>query len=289
MERQDKNIRLKDGRNLSYSEYGDLNGFPVIYFHGSQSSRLEMHYDLSFASTHKIRIITIDRPGHGNSDFNPNTTFLNFAEDVAELTEQLKLNTFSIAGMSAGAPFALAMCYRFPLKINKAAIISGFAPFNEENKKHLSKQVKTLLQLAEKLPFLLRILLKIQVKQIKKNPEKSTQKFLEIMSDADKEVLKNKQVIAVIQKMFTEAFKNGYNGVAHEISKLLVNDWEFNLQDNRVSTSIWQGEKDNNVPLNWASYLNNEIPNSTLKTFKEEGHLIIFNHAETIFKALVEK
>lgn len=35
----------------------------------------------------------------------------------------------------------------------------------------------------------------------------------------------------VIEKMFKEAFRNGSKGVAHEISKILVRDWNFKLSD----------------------------------------------------------
>ena len=27
-------LKLKDGRNLGYAEFGDLNGTPIFYFHG---------------------------------------------------------------------------------------------------------------------------------------------------------------------------------------------------------------------------------------------------------------
>jgi pimeloyl-ACP methyl ester carboxylesterase len=82
MNRIDQYFILKDGRKLGFAEYGKTNGFPIIYFHGSQSSRLEIHYDLSFAFENNLRIITIDRPGNGISDFNPNGTILEFARDT---------------------------------------------------------------------------------------------------------------------------------------------------------------------------------------------------------------
>jgi len=82
MNRINQQIILKDGRKLGFAEYGAANGFPIIYCHGSQSSRLEMRYDPTFAIENNLRIITIDRPGHGISDFNPNGTILEFARDA---------------------------------------------------------------------------------------------------------------------------------------------------------------------------------------------------------------
>ena len=286
MKKTEQHIILKDNRKLGFAEYGNTEGFPIIHCHGSQSSRLEMHYDMSFAIENDLRIITIDRPGHGISDFNPEGSILSFAKDVNQLTEYLELDKFSVAGMSAGSPFALGISYLFPENIYKTSIISGFAPFNKESKKCLSKDVKMMLNLAKTFPFLLKMLLKIQVKQLNKNPKKALKGFLKIMGQPDQEILKNHSVMEVIENMFTEAFRNGSKGVAYEISNLLVREWDFKLDEIRVPVTFWQGEKDNNVPYEWAELMNNEINNSKLKKYPEEGHLIIFQHAEEIFTDL---
>lgn len=286
MNKIDQNIILKDDRKLGFSEYGNLNGFPIIYCHGSQSSRIEMHYDMSFAIENNLRIITIDRPGHGFSDFNPKGSILSFAKDVKELTEYLDINTFSVAGMSAGSPFALAIAYLFPVNVQKVSIISGFAPYDTNSKKHLKKEVKLMLNLAKSAPFLLKILLNIQAKQLSKKPKKVIQNFLKIMSKPDQEILKNKSVMNIIEKMFIEAFRNGSKGVAYEISNLLVKDWNFKLNEIQVPTTFWQGSKDNNVPYKWAELMKNEVKNATLNTYPNGGHLIIFEYAEEIFTDL---
>lgn len=281
-----QHILLKDNRKLGFAEYGSLNGFPIIYCHGSQSSRIEMHYDMSFAIENNLRIITIDRPGHGLSDFNSKGSILSFAKDVKELTEYLEIHKFSVAGMSAGSPFALAIAYLFPKNVQKVSIISGFAPYNANSKKYLKKEVKLMLNLAKLTPFLLKIALNIQAKQISKNPQKALKGFLKIMSTPDQEILKNKSVMNIIEKMFIEAFRNGSKGIAYEISNLLVKNWEFKLCDIQVPTTFWQGNKDNNVPYKWAELMKNEIKNATLNTYPNEGHLIIFQYAEKIFTDL---
>lgn len=177
MNKINQQITLKDGRKLGFAEYGNANGFPIVYCHGSQSSRLEMHYDLSFAVNHNLHIITIDRPGHGLSDFNPIGRILGFAKDVKQLLDHLKVDKFSVIGMSAGSPFALGIAKSFPANIYKASIISGFAPFNKENKNHLSKEVSLMLGLAKSFPFLLKIMLRVQRKQLEKNPTIFTNEY----------------------------------------------------------------------------------------------------------------
>ena len=86
-----------------------------------------------------------------------------------------------------------------------------------------------------------------------------------------------------VENMFKEAFRNGCDGVAYEISNVLVKEWGFSLDEIRVPVTFWQGEKDNNVPHEWAELMSREIKESKLTKYKEEGHLIIFEHAEEIF------
>tara|TARA_R110002072_G_scaffold74671_21_gene176714 strand:- start:616 stop:1503 length:888 start_codon:yes stop_codon:yes gene_type:complete len=286
MNKFEQHIILKDKRMLGFAEFGNHDGYPIIYCHGSQSSRLEMHYDISFATGLDLRIICIDRPGHGISDFNSSGSILDFAKDVKQLLDHLKIERFSVVGMSAGAPFALGITYLFPDSIYKVSIISGFAPLNKQSKKHLSKEVKMMLGLAKSFPFLLKMLLKVQMKQLNKNPKKALKGFLKIMGQPDQEILKNESVLEVIENMFIEAFRNGSEGVAYEISNLLVRDWGFKLNEIEAPLTFWQGKKDNNVPFQWAEMMQKEINNSKLKLFPEDGHLLIFNHAREIFSDL---
>jgi hypothetical protein len=48
-------LTLKDDRKLGFAEYGTPRGYLIVYIHGSQSSRLEMHYDVLFANQNDLR------------------------------------------------------------------------------------------------------------------------------------------------------------------------------------------------------------------------------------------
>jgi len=67
----DGTIRLKDGRLLGYAEYGDRQGRPVFFFHGTPGSRRMRHPDDQMAKAARVRLITVDRPGYGTSDSLP--------------------------------------------------------------------------------------------------------------------------------------------------------------------------------------------------------------------------
>ena len=103
------------------------------------------------------------------------------------------------------------------------------------------------------------------------------------MSWPDQEILRSSLILNIIKRMFKEAFKKGSRGVAFELSKILVQDWGFELKDIESNTYIWHGFEDSNVPVNWSMFFRSCIPNSQLKIIKNEVHLILFKYAEEIF------
>jgi pimeloyl-ACP methyl ester carboxylesterase len=119
-------VVLSDGRALAFSRYGDSAGHPMIYLHGAGSSRLEPAYADAYAKEHGIQLISVDRPGYGRSSAAKNGhTFESVARDVLELADALRLSRFSVAGMSAGAPFALHLAAKAPAQVQGVVLING--------------------------------------------------------------------------------------------------------------------------------------------------------------------
>jgi pimeloyl-ACP methyl ester carboxylesterase len=187
--RKSKYIILSDQRKLSYGLYGAVGGYPIIYFHGFQSSRFETHYDMSFATMQDLMIITIDRSVHGQSDFNPQGTILSFAKDIKQLLAILNIKDFSIVGMSAGALFAYGLAAQFNVHVKSLSIISGYVPFIKEIQSLLNKEVRILLKMAKYMPWLLKLMLRLQHKQLQKQPQKALKSFLKIISKSTLEDL----------------------------------------------------------------------------------------------------
>src|SRR4051794_20731127 len=123
-----RQLRLSDGRRLAYCEYGSPAGKPVLYFHGWPGSRLEAKLADPVAKKFNAKIIAIDRPGFGMSDFKPNRTLLDWPLDVCELADALGLDRFAVVGVSGGGPYALACARRIPERLTSVAVICGVGP-----------------------------------------------------------------------------------------------------------------------------------------------------------------
>lgn len=53
-------IHLPDGRNLAYAVYGPADGRPVLYFHGTPSSRLEISLHNYYHLDIEQRLLALD-------------------------------------------------------------------------------------------------------------------------------------------------------------------------------------------------------------------------------------
>ena len=104
-----KQILTEKNRVVHYIDDGDFNDMPVVFVGGLGTSVRAIRL-LDFLRTMRkdlgIRIISIERNGFGQTEFNSNLTISDYAQDVEEVLNHLKINKFSIFGISGGGPYA---------------------------------------------------------------------------------------------------------------------------------------------------------------------------------------
>ncbi|KAG2414114.1 hypothetical protein HFD88_003305 [Aspergillus terreus] len=107
------------GRVIAFSEVGDPRGHVVLCCLGMGLTRYLMAFYDELARSLRLRLITLDRPGVGESGpyVDESGTPLSWPDDVAIVCNHLKVTKFSILGHSAGAIYALATALRIPQHI----------------------------------------------------------------------------------------------------------------------------------------------------------------------------
>jgi pimeloyl-ACP methyl ester carboxylesterase len=123
-------VALPDGRRLALDDVGDRAGRPIVFLHGTPSSRLgRPPLDEQIAAL-GIRLLAVDRPGIGASDPDPKTTAGSFADDLTSALDQLAIDRFDVLAWSAGAIWALAAAARQHLgaRIGRLTIAAGLVP-----------------------------------------------------------------------------------------------------------------------------------------------------------------
>ncbi len=279
-------IKLKDGRKLGYIDLGNKDAKPLFHFHGFPSSRLEATL-LSEKDIDKlnVRLIGIDRPGMGLSDFKKNRTLLDWPDDVVELADALGIDKFTVEGISGGGPYAVACAYKIPERLHSCGIISGLAPRDLE----IEKSIR-LFAVIRIFPLLFKLMMWFQARGTLdfEKAEKNMKKALKKMPEADRVILNDPTTFSLFIKASAESFRQDSKGAYHE-GKIYAKSWGFNLEDisPNLRVYIWHGEADVNVPVAMGRGMCEKIPKCICKFYPNEGHYsTIFNYFEDITKTL---
>lgn len=281
---ENRTVKLKDGRVLGYAEYGDPKGKPLLYFHGWPSSRFSGNRVDKAAKRLHVRVISVDRPGYGLSDYQPNRKLLDFPNDVSELADILKIHKLAILGVSGGGPYAAAVAYALGKRITAAGIAVGLAPTYIpdicDGMAWTNKVSWTNYHRSVFLRYAAACSIWAQAKIIRAD---LTSLFL---SSADKQ-LRNDSFKKTMQRDRLESIRQGAKGAALDL-ELYTKNWGFELKEIRVPVFLWYGENDKNVSLAMGKYYASQIPKSKLTVFPGGGHFSWWVHAEEVVKTLTD-
>lgn len=275
----DNSFQLSDGRMLAYAEYGDPRGFPVFLFHGLPGSRLSWGLIPDNPFPPGLRIIAPDRPGFGKSDPKPGRTMLAWPEDIATLADSLNLEKFAVVGVSGGGPGALACAWKIPEHLTAVGVVASPAPTNIAGVlKGMSKTNRFFMKLAWYAPWLSTLNIKLLVSIIRRNPKRYIDTMQYKMHDVDKAILARPEIQDLLVKDFTEALRNGGQGMVTDMDINHGHPWGFPLDKINVKVYFWFCEMDQSVPPAMGKYLSDTISGCETTFVPNAGHLWIFDH-----------
>jgi pimeloyl-ACP methyl ester carboxylesterase len=285
----DNVFQLRDGRVLGYAEYGDSSGKPVFFFHGLPGSRRQRHPDDSIAIELGARIITVDRPGYGFSDFQPGRTLLDWPDDVAQFADALHIAQFAAIGLSGGGPYLLSCAYKMPERLTSATVISGMGPVdNPEAIKGMMGSMRLGLGLARSVPWeLARLALEPTARMVRRNPTVAKKLVPLSAPKADKEAFARPDIQAIDHEDLVEAYRNGARAAYWEVV-MLATPWGFRLEDIDKKIYLWHGEDDTTVPIQMGRYVAHTVPDCEARFYPGQGHTLIYHYwREILTVALV--
>jgi pimeloyl-ACP methyl ester carboxylesterase len=266
-------VTAPDGRSICFSEHGDLTGPAIFLFHGTPGSRLDHDpYDRPTAA----RIITIDRPGYGQSDPQPNRRLVDWPADVLAVADALGLDRFCVLGISGGGPHALACAALVPHRIRRVGVVCGVGPLDDPAADAGMQPSNALLNhLSRSDPKAVHDIGEMMAAGITGATDPSalmTMSTSEDMPEVDRATMAHPAVQAMMFATLKESMRQGGTAFAQEMI-MLAQPWGFALEDIEVEVRFLQGTDDVNVPLAHAEAMAARLPGATLTVMQGEGHM----------------
>ncbi|HLL82416.1 MAG TPA: alpha/beta hydrolase, partial [Longimicrobium sp.] len=219
----DGTVRLSDGRQLGYAVWGDPGGFPVVYISGIPATRYEAKiFAHEGAVRAGVKLIAVERPGYGLSDFQPGRSIPDFARDVAQLATALGHERFAVVGLSGGGPYAAACAAMLPSRVGATGIVSGLGPLDipelEDGRIPLSRVFK-LFRLLGRHPWIARITFGVMAWLGRVAPDLALKLLTEQTPPLDKVVMAREGIWKGMRDyMLTTPFARGLDGVVLDAS-----------------------------------------------------------------------
>jgi pimeloyl-ACP methyl ester carboxylesterase len=223
-------VAYKNGQALSYAEYGERKGYPILVQHGLIASISDDHLFDGLLEAGK-RLICVARPGYGESSPYQMRNMAEWGEIVSVLVDDLKIGSFDVLGISSGAPYSYAIGYKLADQVRNIYIFSGTpALFNKKVREFWPYPVKEDAGIAEM--------------------EKVAKELF--FSNVTKEDL--------LRDDIRDSMRNDCFGVAQDL-RIRCMDWGFRLSEIRARVNMEHSKTDREVPFVTAEITAKMIPN----------------------------
>lgn len=281
-------ISLGDGRVVAYEQWGDSRGQPMFFVHGTPGCRLSRHPDASLWPGLHLRVITLDRPGYGQSTPLPERKVRHAAQDVAAVADALGLERFLVVGQSGGGPHALACAAVLGERVIACAPVASAAPHtqqeidgliavNRESYRVWSESGRTgLVRFLEELR-----------ERILADPAAVLEAVLADAPPADLEWNQRADVQRVHHEAITEALRPGVDGWVDDAASIFHEDWDIDLGAVTCPVRFWHSDDDRNAPLSSIRRVVDQVPAATLHVWTDEGHTAPARHMGDVLNDLL--
>jgi pimeloyl-ACP methyl ester carboxylesterase len=278
------------GSTLAVRQSGDPDGKPLVYFHGTPSSRRETAFTDPVSTELGIRMIAFDRPGYGDS---PAAAFslASIARATGALADHLGIGRFATTGQSGGGPFSLACASVLGDRVTRTGVTSGAGPFDQ-------------------VPGLMATLDENDTKAVALLPDRTASAaqfgvgfeplsslgrasdaeivagFKQMSSRHDGDLLDRPEVASAVAAMMRISLAHGTSGGGWD-NVAWVGPWDIDLTAIRQPVFLWYGDDDPFCPPSIAPWLDEHLPTATLVVREGEGHLGVMEHTREILETLV--
>jgi pimeloyl-ACP methyl ester carboxylesterase len=270
-------LRLPDGRMLDIEVTGPDDGVPLLFHHGTPSSKVPFRAYRRAAHERGLRLVTYSRAGYGGSTRNPGRSVADVVADMTALLDEIGADRCVVAGWSGGGPHALAMAAGLPDRVAGVASIAGAAPYGTGDLDFLAGMGEQNVEefgLALQGEDALRPALEQEAEDLRgADIAGLIASLATLLPDVDRAFL-TEECGQDMLAMMAEGLRTGVDGWLDD-DLAFVRPWGFEPADISVPVFLWQGSADLMVPFAHGEWLAARLPGATRHLQQGEGHLSV--------------
>jgi len=276
-------------RSVCVREGGDPEGTPVLYFHGTPGSRLDLDFGDQTAQGLGVRLISFDRPAYGRSSPAP-FGLQSVAEDGQVVADRLGLDRFATFGWSGGGPFALAAAAVMGERVSAVGVACGPGSFQQVPGalEKLEQSDLTALALLPDEPARAaeQFCVGAEMMVAFREDEQTFMSGMDaIFGDGDADVLADPTLRHHLFAMVSEGLRQGAGGGGWD-NVAWLGQWDVDLAAVRCPVRLWYGERDANIPPTHGQWLADNLSDAHLVVYSGEGHLGPMRHLPEMLRSL---
>jgi pimeloyl-ACP methyl ester carboxylesterase len=282
-------VRLPRRRRLGYAEFGPAAGRALLWFHGTPGARRQIAPQArELAHERGVRIVSVERPGVGESTPHAYEALVDFAADVERLCDALGIERFGVAGLSGGGPYALACAHEMPERVVAAAVLGGVAPAvgPDAAPGGASGLIRAFAPLMGRARRPLGNALRSLVRLLEPLADQAVDLFARGMPPGDQRIFEDPAMRDMFKEDLILGGRRNMQAICLDVA-LFARHWGFALEHLAVPVHLWYGDGDIIVPLHHGEHLARRIPGARLRIRPGEGHLGGLGAAEEVFDAIL--
>jgi pimeloyl-ACP methyl ester carboxylesterase len=269
-------IALPDGRRLDIRLSGPVDGVPLVFHHGTPGAATPIRALERAAHERGLRVVTMSRPGYGDSTRQPGRSVADVVPDTAAVLAAIGAPRCVVAGWSGGGPHALACAARLDAAA-AVLVIAGVAPYDAEGLDWMAGMGEdNVVEFGASLAGedRLRPYLDEAREELKEVTAAGIITSLgSLLPDVDKAVLTD-EFGQDMADAFHEGLRIGVDGWLDD-DLAFVKPWSFDLSEISIPTVIWQGSEDLMVPFAHGQWLSARLAGASVHLEQGEGHLSV--------------
>lgn len=282
--KRSRQLLLPDGRRLAFVEYGASAGPLVVYLHGTMGSGVEAVLGHEVCVRLGLRLVGVDRPGHGESTDDRPRTFARFARDIAALADHLDAAQFGLVGWSGGGAHAAAIASVLGARVSRLALVCPAAPLDvrgvQAERSVGPRLAIGLVRFTTLHLWLLAAVLRWCVRRWGAGFFLKVRRGTRVPGDV--RALSDAAFREALAASWTRGSMNGAGPIARDVA-LQLRRWDVAPADPGCPVDLWFGRHDGTAPPATSRFYEGISADVRTTVFEDDGHLLPGTHAEAVF------